>query len=77
MTVDGVHTVLSLVEDLGLLRLEDLVGNFHLGDAELLGLLSTNRGVGVVESRQAVQEDGFRLGESHELSGHAMKARAP
>ena len=61
MTVDGVHTILSLVEDLGLLRLEDLVGNFHLGDAELLGLLSTNRGVGVVESRQAVQEDASGL----------------
>ena len=35
-SLDGVHTVLGLVEHLGLLGREHLVGNFHLGNAELL-----------------------------------------
>ena len=60
-SLDGVHAVLGLVEDLGLLGLEDVVSNLHLGDAELLGLLSTDGGVGVMEAGQAVQEDSVLL----------------
>ena len=59
--LDGVHAVLGLVEDLGGLGLEHLVLHFHLGDAEALGDVSTDGGVGVVEGRQAVQEYGRGL----------------
>lgn len=38
-SLDGVHAVLGLVEDLGSGALEDLVGDLLLGDAELLALL--------------------------------------
>ena len=60
-SLNGVHAVLGLVEDLGSGALEDLVGDLLLGDAELLALLGANRGVGVVEAGQAVQEDGTGL----------------
>ena len=40
--LDGVHAVLGLVEDLGLLGLEDGVLDLHLGNAELLGDTSAN-----------------------------------
>ena len=47
------HTVLGFVEDHGLLGLENLVGDFHLGDAELLGDVGADGGLGVVEGGQA------------------------
>ena len=34
-SLDGVHAVFSLIEHLGLLGREHLVGNFHLRNAEL------------------------------------------
>ena len=44
--LDGVHAVLGLVEDLGLLGLEDGVLDLHLGDTELLGDVLADGGVG-------------------------------
>ena len=58
--LDGVHAVLGLVEDLRLLRLEHVVFHFHLRHAEALRDVGAGGGVGVVEGRQAVQEDGRR-----------------
>lgn len=72
-SLDGVHAVLGLVEDLGSGALEDLVGDLLLGDAELLALLGANGGVGVVEAGQAVQEDGTRVGHSHDLGGDTIR----
>ena len=47
--------------------------HFHLGDAEALGDVSTDGGVGVVEGRQAVQEDGALVGHGHDFLGHAER----
>ena len=66
------HAVLGLIEDLGLRTLEDLVLDFHLGDAELRRDLGTGGGVRIVEAGQAVQEDGGRIGQGHELLGDAV-----
>ena len=57
--LDAVHAVLGLVEHLGLLRLEHVVFHFHLRDAELLGDLGADGGLGVVERRKAMQEMAF------------------
>ena len=56
--LDGVHPVLGLVKHHGLLALEHLVGDLHLGDAELLGNVCADGGAGVMEGGQAVHEDG-------------------
>ena len=66
-SLDGVHPVLCLVEDDGLLGLEDFVGHFHLGDTELLGDVGADSGLGIVEGGQAMHEDGSGLGICHQL----------
>ena len=57
-----IHIFLGLVEDLGLLGLEDGVLDLHFGDAELLGDVLADGGVRVMEGRQAVQEDRRGIG---------------
>ena len=41
-------------------RLEDLVGHFHLGDAELLEHVLAHLGLPIVEGGQAVHEAWWR-----------------
>ena len=70
--LDGVHAVLGFIEDDGLRAFEHLVGDLHLGDAELLGNLCAGGRQRVVEGGQAVQEDGILVREIHELLRHAV-----
>ncbi len=55
--LDGVHPVFGLVENLGMLAAEDLVGNLHRVKAKLLMNFPANDGVEVVEGGQAVEEN--------------------
>ncbi len=71
--LDGVHTVLRLVENLASFAAENLVGNFLLGDAVLLVDLAANAGLEVVEAGQAVEEDAIGIaGLLHHVHGHAV-----
>src|ERR671912_445180 len=54
--LDGVHPVLGLIPDERVLGLEDLVGDLHAVQAELLVDVLADLGLAVVEGRQAVQE---------------------
>src|SRR6476659_1794958 len=54
--LDGVHPVLGLVEDDGVLGLEHLVGHLEGGHPGLLEQLLADLGVAVVEPGQAVHE---------------------
>lgn len=59
--LDGVHAVFRLVEDHGIGRFEDLVGDLHGVEFELNVDLLADRGLEVVKGRQAVHEEGMRL----------------
>ena len=65
--LDGVHSVLGLIEDDGLRAFEHLVGDLHLGDAELFADLAADGGVEVVEGRQAVHQHGVVARSLHQL----------
>jgi len=54
--LDRVKTVLGLIKDDRSRRLKDLVGDFECLHPELRKQLSTDLGVGVMQSRQAVKE---------------------
>ena len=51
------HPVLSFVEHSGARAAEDLIGHFHLGDAESLGNLGPDGRLSVMERRKAMHED--------------------
>ena len=67
--LDGVHTVLRLIEYDGLRTLENLVGYFHAVQAELLEDAFSDGGVQIVEGRQAVHEYGIGTGLPHDIGG--------
>ena len=51
------HPVLSFVEHPGARAAEDLIGHFHLGDAESLGNLGPDGRLSIMERRKAVHEN--------------------
>src|SRR3954451_1566396 len=59
--LDRMHPVLRLVEHDRRRRLEDLLGDFHLGDPECLEHLLADLGLRVVERGQAVHELRVRI----------------
>ena len=69
------HAVLGLVEDLRLLRLEHVVFHFHLRHAEALRDVGAGGGVGVVEGRQAVQEDSLLTSVLHDCGGYLVRSQ--
>ena len=66
------HPVFRLVKDDGLLGLEDLVGDLHGGQAELLVDLLSDDGVQVVEGGQAVHEAALITGVGHHGGVHLI-----
>ncbi len=66
--LDGVHTVLSLVEDDAVRALEHILSDFDAIQAELLVDVAAHLGLEVVVSRQAVHELAVRVaGHFHHL----------
>jgi hypothetical protein len=55
-SLDGMHTVLGLIENNGSLRFEYLFGHFHAFQPEFLENLLADLGITIMESGQAVQE---------------------
>ena len=71
-SLDGVHAVFCLVKDDGSFALEDLVGDFHAGDAELIVDLLADDGVQIVECGQAVHEAALGTGICHQFGSDTV-----
>ena len=71
-SLDGMHAVFGFVKYHGAVALEDFVGNFHFGDAELCAHVLADGGVEIVESGEAMHEDALGACVIHKSLVHLI-----